>query len=89
MSEKTEQASSYKLKKAREKGQVSKSLELNGALSMLVFSSCLAILYPQEIKSIEQMFSQIFQLIGHLKYTPNNLISLTSHLNGTKLRSFF
>ncbi len=63
MSEKTEKATAYKLQKAKEQGQVSKSTELNTCIFLLVLLLIGISLWPK-------FLMQIKQLMTHLLYLP-------------------
>ncbi|MFA6302458.1 MAG: EscU/YscU/HrcU family type III secretion system export apparatus switch protein, partial [Legionella sp.] len=55
MSEKTEKASAFKLKKAKEQGQVSKSIDLNTNLSLLIILGMITALWPKTIAEIQRL----------------------------------
>jgi flagellar biosynthetic protein FlhB/flagellar biosynthetic protein FliR/FlhB len=73
MSEKTEQATAYKLKKAKEKGQVSKSVELTTYLSLLVTLGLLTVLWPQQLATAKSLLSHLFYLAAHMHFTVHHV----------------
>ncbi len=62
--EKTEKASSKRRQKAREKGQVLKSMELNSALVLLVGFLALKLFFPYMLQQISGFFNQIYTMWG-------------------------
>lgn len=77
MSEKTEQATTYKLKKAREKGQVNKSTELNTYGTLLIALALLNLMWPSQLVTVQNMVRHLFNLAAHLNFTTNNVVQLT------------
>lgn len=59
MSEKTEKATPYKLQKAKEKGQVAKSNELNTVITFLIFLGVFLALWQTSIQSLLELFRKI------------------------------
>ncbi|HRD71003.1 MAG TPA: EscU/YscU/HrcU family type III secretion system export apparatus switch protein [Legionella sp.] len=59
MSEKNEKATAHKLQKAKEKGQVAKSTELNTCLSLLVMLGIITALWPIELLELKILFRQL------------------------------
>lgn len=76
MSEKTEKATPYKLQKAKEKGQVSKSIELTTCVALLVMLGMLSALWPKQLHELQKMFRHLLQLAAHLQFSIDNI----SHL---------
>ncbi|MDP3269477.1 MAG: EscU/YscU/HrcU family type III secretion system export apparatus switch protein [Legionella sp.] len=59
MTEKNEKATAHKLQKAKEKGQVAKSTELNTCLSLLIMLGIITALWPKELLELKTMFRQL------------------------------
>jgi len=72
VSEKTEKATAYKLKKAKEKGQVNKSSELITYLSLLSGLWLFAVLWPKELASLKQLIIKLFYFAGHFHFSIDN-----------------
>ncbi len=68
MSQKTEKATPWALKKAREKGDVSKSHELTICMAMLTFLCVFAALGHESFLQIKQLLIHLFTLINHLVF---------------------
>ncbi|MFI4963283.1 MAG: flagellar biosynthesis protein FlhB [Legionellales bacterium] len=64
MSEKTEKATPYKLQKAKEKGQVSKSTELTTSLSLLVLLGMITALWPKTLLEIQALMRHLLISAG-------------------------
>lgn len=77
MSEKTEKAAPFKLKKAKEKGQVSKSMELTTYLSLLVLLGVIRALWPRQALEMQFLTRRLFHTAAN---TPLSLSSI-SYLN--------
>ncbi len=77
MSEKTEKATPYKLQKAKEKGQVSKSAELTTCISLLVLLGMISALWPKQLHEIQEMLRHIFYLAAQMQFSLDNI----SHLH--------
>lgn len=88
MSEKTEKATPYKLQKAKEKGQVSKSIELNTCMSLLLLLAMVTALWPKHLTELRVMLKQIIHLAASLHFTPDTIGSLY-HLLLSKLLSMW
>jgi flagellar biosynthesis protein FlhB len=76
MSEKTEQPTSYKLQKAKEKGQVSKSVELTSCISLLVILTVLSALWPKQLQEIKSLFRHLLYMTAHIHIN----LDLITHL---------
>ncbi|KTC68295.1 flagellar biosynthetic protein FlhB [Legionella birminghamensis] len=76
MTEKTENATAYKLKKAKEKGQVSKSADLINTSQLLICLLLLCITGASTWQQIIQLCSQQFLLAGHLVFSVSKISSL-------------
>jgi len=87
MSEKTEKATPYKLQKAKEKGQVSKSIELNTTILLIGLLLVCNALWPTVLEQIKSLLLQLFisavqepfqcdQIIKLLQFILSNLITL-------------
>lgn len=77
-SEKTEQASSYKLEQARKRGAVVKSAELNHFLGMLVGLIFVIALGYAFIQQTLMLCARIFKQAGHLSFDTVHLMSVGS-----------
>lgn len=84
MSEKTEKATPYKLLKAKEKGQVSKSVELTTCVFLLVLLGIETALWPKQLHEIKELMRHLFYLAAHMKFSQDNL----SHLQQFILAQF-
>lgn len=62
MSEQTEKATPYKLQKAKEHGQVNKSVELNSCLFLLVMVIIGGLLLPSTLSRVQHIMHQLLQL---------------------------
>lgn len=69
MSEKTEKATPYKLQKAKDKGQVSKSIELNTCLSLLAMLGIITALWTKQLEEIKNLFRNLLTNISHIQFT--------------------
>ncbi|MFC3909475.1 flagellar biosynthesis protein FlhB [Legionella dresdenensis] len=73
MSEKTEKATPYKLKKAKEQGQVSKSPELTVCLFLLTLLIVMAALWPATLEQVKKLASQPLLLAVQMNFTADNI----------------
>lgn len=89
MSEKTEKASPYKLQKAKEKGQVSKSNELTSSVSCLLMLALMSVLWPKQLATLEALLSQLLMLASHMNFTPDKITQLHHQILGTLLSLWF
>ena len=80
MSEKTEKATPYKLQKAKEQGQVSKSTELNTCVSMLVLLGVGISLSPSSLFQIKQLMTHLFYLNTHMPFSVDTMSQLQQFL---------
>ena len=80
MSEKTEKATPWKLQKAKEQGQVSKSTELNTCVFMLVLLGVGTALWPSSLFEIKQLITHLFYLTTHLPFSVNSMSQLQQFL---------
>jgi flagellar biosynthetic protein FlhB/flagellar biosynthetic protein FliR/FlhB len=80
MSEKTEKATPHKLRKAKEKGQVSKSMELTTCAALFVMLGMLSALWPKQLHELQNM-----SLLQNCK----NIDRMTAILPFLKLRFLF
>lgn len=76
MTEKTEKATPYKLKKAKEQGQVSKSQELISCVFLLVLLTVSIVLWPSFLTNIKALCRQLLNINARLLFS----IDSTSHL---------
>lgn len=72
MSDKTEKATPYKLQKAKEKGQVSKSIELTTSFFLLVMLIASAALWPS-LAQLRALLAQLLGLATQFSLTGDNL----------------
>ena len=68
MSEKSEKATPYKLQKAKEKGQVSKSHELITSFSSLVILGLITALWPQYLIEIQKLLRHLLYYAAHIQF---------------------
>lgn len=87
MSEKTEKATPHKLQKAKEKGQVSKSVELTTCLSLLVLLGMIAVLWPRTAHEIQDIMRHILSHaanyplhLDNVNYLQNLILLKLTHL---------
>lgn len=73
MSEKTEKATPHKLQKAKEKGQVSKSVELTTCLSLLVMLGMIAALWPRTAQEIQDLMRHVLVHAAHYSLNLDNV----------------
>ncbi|WP_298627882.1 EscU/YscU/HrcU family type III secretion system export apparatus switch protein [uncultured Legionella sp.] len=76
MSEKTEKATPYKLQKAKEKGQVSKSIELTTCISLLALCSLINALWSKQSEEIQHLIRQLLHSSSQIQFN----IDTISHL---------
>lgn len=62
MTEKTEKATAYKLQKAKEQGQVSKSTELNTCVFLLVLLGVITALWPSLLIQLKTLLKQLLYM---------------------------
>lgn len=80
MSEKTEKATPWKLQKAKEQGQVSKSTELNTCFFMLVLLGVATALWPSSLFQLKQLITHLFYLTAHLPFSVDTMSQLQRFL---------
>jgi flagellar biosynthetic protein FlhB len=73
MSEKTEKATPHRLKKSKEQGKVSKSIELNTSIYMLVLLTCGMALYPSIFIQIKSIIKTIINLNHHMIFSVDSM----------------
>ncbi|RUR18221.1 EscU/YscU/HrcU family type III secretion system export apparatus switch protein [Legionella sp. km535] len=76
MSEKTEKPTPYKLQKAKEKGQASKSIELTTCTALLVMIGMISALWPKQLYEIKSMLRHILHFATHLQFNSDNIMHL-------------
>lgn len=76
MSNKTEKASAYKLQKAKEKGQVSKSVELTTCVLMLVLLGIISALWPASLQQIKALSKYLLFLSTKMNFSVDCLCQL-------------
>jgi flagellar biosynthetic protein FlhB/flagellar biosynthetic protein FliR/FlhB len=80
MSEKTEKATPYKLQKAKEKGQVSKSVELTTCISLLVICLLMNSLWPKQLGVIQNLLRQILLAAPQIQFNIDNISHLHQYI---------
>ena len=73
MSEKTEKATAYKLKKAKKQGKVSKSMELNTCVSMLVLLTISVALLPSFLIQLKALLTHLLYLNARLPFSVESM----------------
>ncbi len=76
MSEKTEKATPWALKKAKEQGLVSQSTELSTCLFLLALLGVLTGLWSTRFAEIKQLIQHVFILNTHMLFSVDNLFHL-------------
>lgn len=76
MTDKTEKATPYKLLKAKEKGQVSKSSELVNSLSLFVILGLLLIAWPRQLTEVKELAKELLISAATYPLTLDKLIGL-------------
>ncbi len=79
MSQKTEKATPFKLQKAKEKGQVSKSTELNTCICLLVTVGIITALWPKILIQISSITSRLL-LSSSLPFNVDHVMKLQQFL---------
>lgn len=85
MSEKTEKATAWKLQKAREKGQVCKSVELNTCIFLLITSNAIAALLPASLQQIQQILRGILAMSGDTHFSSHSIMQVITLASSTLL----
>lgn len=80
MSEKTEKATAYHLKKAKEQGRVSKSIELNTSLFLLIMLAVGGALWPSALMHTQLWMARLLLLNTRLSFSLDNMIQLQDQL---------
>jgi flagellar biosynthetic protein FlhB/flagellar biosynthetic protein FliR/FlhB len=80
MSEKTEKATPYKLQKAKEKGQVSKSVELTTCISLLVICLLINALWLKQLGVIQNLLRQILLAAPQIQFNIDNISHLHQYI---------
>ncbi len=80
MSEKTEKATPYKLQKAKEKGQVSKSVELTTCISLLVLCLLINALWSKQSGEIQTLIRQLLQSASNIRFTIDTISQLHQYI---------
>lgn len=73
MSEKTEKATPYKLQKAKEQGQVSKSAELNTCVFLLVLLVIASALWPSSLVQIKALVTHLLVLTARVPFSVDSM----------------
>lgn len=76
MSEKTEKPTQFKLKKAKEKAQVGKSIELTSWFSLLVFLGMITALWPKLFNETQLLIRHLFTEAADIRFNLDIIISL-------------
>lgn len=80
MSEKTEKATPYKLQKAKEKGQVSKSVELTTCVSLLVICLLMNALWPKQLGEIQNLLRQLLLAAPQIQFNLDTISHLHQYI---------
>jgi flagellar biosynthetic protein FlhB/flagellar biosynthetic protein FliR/FlhB len=80
MSNKTEKATPYKLKKAKEKGQVNKSNELNTSFFLFVMILISTALWPSLLGQIKALMVHLLYLTTQFSFRIDNLLKLQNFI---------
>lgn len=80
MSEKTEKATPYKLRKAKEKGQASRSVEVTTCITLLVLLSMVTALWPRQLHEIQNLMRHTLYLATHMQFSIENIHHLHQFL---------
>jgi flagellar biosynthetic protein FlhB/flagellar biosynthetic protein FliR/FlhB len=83
MTDKTEKATPYKLQKAKEKGQVSKSIELNSSVFLIVMVVVGSALWPTLLKQLKSLMMHLIYLAPRLSLRVDNIIKIQHFLLST------
>lgn len=76
MSEKTEKATAYKLRKAKEKGRVSKSNELTTCLGLFCLILVMTALWPRVFMDMKILLIQLINLVAQVSLDTNTVVNL-------------
>jgi len=76
MSEKTEKATPYKLQKAKEKGQVCKSIEITTCVNFLVMIGLISALWPKKLNEIQALLCRVLYLAAHIQFNIDTINQL-------------
>ncbi|KGP63288.1 hypothetical protein EP47_09140 [Legionella norrlandica] len=76
MSEKSEKPTPYKLQKAKERGQVSKSIELSTTTSLLIMLGIISALWSKEFIEIKRVSQKILYYAPYFQFTLDNISKL-------------
>ena len=76
MSEKNEKATTYKLKKAKEQGKVSKSAELTTCIFLLITTTVASALWPSVQAQTKQLVMHLVYLITRMTFSIDTIIQL-------------
>lgn len=73
MSEKTEKATPHKLQKAKEQGQVSKSIELNTCIFLLVMVLISIALWPSFLTQFKELLTHLLYLTARIPFSVDSI----------------
>jgi flagellar biosynthetic protein FlhB len=76
MSEKTEKATPYRLKKAKEQGRVNKSNELNTCIFLLVMLAIASALWPSVLLQLKQWIMRLLMMSTHFAFSVDSVMQL-------------
>lgn len=79
MTEKSEKATPYKLQKSKEKGQVSKSIELTTSLSLLVMLGMITALWPKVLFELKAIMTQLLKQAFNTPFKLDYIANLQNH----------
>ncbi len=80
MSSKTEKATPYKLQKAKEKGQVSKSIELNTSIFLIVMVIVGMALWPTLLQQLKSLMTHVLYLAPGFALAVDNVVKVEHFL---------
>ncbi len=83
MSEKTEKATAYKLKKGKEQGRVSKSIELNTSVFLMLMLAVAGALWPSVLMQMKVWAARLLLLNTRLSFNLDTVIQLQHVLLST------
>lgn len=83
MTDKTEKATPYKLQKAKEKGQVSKSIELTNSVFLIAMVIVGLALWPPLLKHLKALMSQLLSLSPNSSLSADKAVKLQYFLLST------
>ncbi|MBA3536280.1 MAG: EscU/YscU/HrcU family type III secretion system export apparatus switch protein [Tatlockia sp.] len=89
MTDKTEKATPYKLQKAKEKGRVSKSIDLNTSVLLIVMVIVGSTLWRPLLKQLTSMMTHLFYLAAHFSLSIDTIVKTQRFLLSTLINLWF